>query len=73
MYLENDIKLINYSKAKRQQIKDKESANLVRIKKYLYSSNFDDDIQILKKEKEKEDKTYRYNFKNRNDLKRNSS
>ena len=59
MYLENDIKLINYSKAKRQQIKDKESANLVRIKKYLYSSNFDDDIQILKKEKEKEDKTYR--------------
>ena len=33
MYLENDFKLINYSKAKPQQIKDKDSANLVRIKK----------------------------------------
>ena len=46
MYLENDFKLINYKKAKSQQIKDKESANLIRIKKFLYPSNFEE----LKKE-----------------------
>ena len=40
MYLENDLKLINYEKAKPKEIKDKESANLIRIKKFLYPSNF---------------------------------
>lgn len=46
MYLENGFKLINYKKARPQQIKDKESSNLIRIKKFLYPSNFED----LKKE-----------------------
>ena len=54
MYLENNIKFINYTKAKPQQIKDKESANLVRIKKFLYPSNFD-----LDEKTEKENKTNR--------------
>ena len=60
MYLAGNMKLINYSRAKPQQIKDKESANLVRIKKFLYPSNFD-----LKELRE--------NQKNYNALKRNSS
>ena len=66
MYLENNIKFINYRKAKPQLIKDKESANLVRIKKFLYPSNFDFD-----EEKEKENKTNRQN--NNNILNRNLS
>ena len=41
MILGNNLKFINYSKANPLQIKDKESANLVRIKKFLYPSNFD--------------------------------
>lgn len=36
---QKNIKLINYKKPKPQQIKDKESANLLRIKKLLYPSN----------------------------------
>ena len=60
LYLGGNMKLINYSRAKPQQIKDKESANLVRIKKFLYPSNFD-----LKELRE--------NQQNYNALKRNSS
>ena len=66
MYLENNIKFINYKRAKPQQIKDKESANLVRIKKFLYPSNFDFD-----EKKEKENKANKQN--NNIILKRNSS
>ena len=40
MYLEDNIKLINYTKPKPYQIKDKESANLIRIKKILSSNKF---------------------------------
>ena len=76
MYLENDFKLINYSKVKPQPIKDKESANLVRIKKFLYPSNFDENTQKESKEskdsKEKENKTTKSNNKIII-LKRNSS
>ena len=36
---QKDIKLINYKKPKAQQIKDKEGANLLRIKKLLYPTN----------------------------------
>ena len=36
MYLEDNIKLINYTKAKPQQIRDRENANLIRIKKFFY-------------------------------------
>ena len=76
MYLENDFKLINYSKVKPQPIKDKESANLVRIKKFLYPSNFDENTQKESREskesKEKENKTTKSNNKIII-LKRNSS
>ena len=41
MNLDRNMKIINYTKVKPQQIKDKESANLIRIKKFLYPSNFD--------------------------------
>ena len=73
MYLENDFKLINYSKAKPQQIKDKDSANLVRIKKYLYPSNFNEDQRIENKDKEKEDRIFKHNINKKMILKRNSS
>ena len=63
MYLDNNIKFINYTRAKPQQIKDKESANLIRIKKFLYPSNFDLDEL-------KQSQTYRPNIIS---LKRNSS
>ena len=63
MYLDNNIKFINYTRAKPQQIKDKESANLIRIKKFLYPSNFDLDEL-------KQSQTYRPNIIS---LKRNTS
>ena len=44
MSLDNNNKLINYKKPKPQPIVDKESANLIRIKKLLYPSFFDTDI-----------------------------
>jgi hypothetical protein len=50
MYIEDDIKFINYTKPKQQQIKDKESANLIRIKKYLYPNIFDK-IKLKKENK----------------------
>ena len=53
------IKLINYQKPKPVQIKDKESANLLRIKKLLYPSN------LSKKELNKITNTFQ--------MKRNSS
>ena len=36
---QKDIKLINYQKPKAQEIKDKEGANLLRLKKILYPSS----------------------------------
>lgn len=50
MYIEDDIKFINYTKPKQKQIKDKESANLIRIKKYLYPNIFDK-IKLKKENK----------------------
>ena len=35
-YIKNNLRLINYTKPKPYQLKDKESANLQRIKKFLY-------------------------------------
>lgn len=35
-YIKNNLQLLNYSKPKPYQLKDKESANLQRIKKFLY-------------------------------------
>ena len=35
-YIKNNLRLINYTKPKPYQLKDKESANLRRIKKFLY-------------------------------------
>lgn len=67
MYLEDNIKLINYTKAKPQQIRDRENANLIRIKKFLYPSNFDIDIND-----KKDIKTFRKNSSNIN-MKNNSS
>ena len=45
MNIDYNIKFINYTKPKPLQIKDKENANLVRIKKFLYPSYFDIDIK----------------------------
>jgi len=58
MYLEDGIKFINYTKPKQQQIKDKENANLIRIKKYLYP-NILDKIKL-----KKENKSFNNIFKN---------
>ena len=59
MYLRENIKLINYTRAIPEQIKDQENANLIRIKKILYPSNFDIDIN-----EKKENKTFRKNSSN---------
>ena len=40
MYINDKMKMINYTKPNPPQIKDKENANLVRIKKFLYPIHF---------------------------------
>jgi hypothetical protein len=40
MYIDNNIKLINYTKPNPPKIKDKENANLLRIKKNLNPTNY---------------------------------
>ena len=67
MYIEDDIKFINYTKPKQQQIKDKESANLTRIKKYLYPNIFD------KIKLKKENKSTNHIVKNHIPLRKNAS
>ena len=67
MYIEDDIKFINYTKPKQQQIKDKESANLIRIKKYLYPNIFD------KIKLKKENKSSSQIVKNLTPLRKNAS
>ena len=67
MYIEDDIKFINYTKPKQQQIKDKESANLIRIKKYLYQNIFD------KIKLKKENKSTNHIVKNHIPLRKNAS
>ena len=67
MYLEDGIKFINYTKPKQQQIKDKESANLIRIKRYLYP-NILDKIKL-----KKENKSFNHIVKNNIPLRKNAS
>ena len=67
MYLEDGIKFINYTKPKQQQIKDKESANLIRIKRYLYP-NILDKIKL-----KKENKSSNHIVKNNIPLRKNAS
>ena len=70
----NKNKLIFYKKPKPQQINDKESANLIRIQKLLYPSNFD--IYINSNKKTKQNNYNQINKKNNNNepiLKKNSS
>jgi hypothetical protein len=67
MFIGDDIKFINYTKPKQLQIEDKESANLIRIKKYLYP-NILDKIKL-----KKENKSFNHILKNHIPLRKNAS